>query len=363
MTAARAGPLPTRAGALAGRLIEPFYALAVTWRNRRFDAGRGVVRLDVPVISVGNLSVGGTGKTPLTAWLARSLAAQGAQPAIAMRGYRGGAGGAASDEAQLYAALAPGVPVAVGADRVAAVGALRATPAGREVDCVLLDDGFQHRRLARDLDLVLIDASRDPFGDRLLPAGWLREGVTSLRRAGAVIITHAEAADDQGGLETLQARIADAHGREAMAVTEHAWTGLEIRTRGAGGEPGAGGDAGGARAEVAFLAGRGVVAVSAIGNPGAFLRTARGVCRVLEAVTLRDHDPYEGETVQRIIDAARRAGASAILTTGKDWTKLARIDAERWPCPVVTPVLELVFRHGEGALLGLARQAALPSAR
>ena len=183
------------------------YELAVRARNAWYARRPSSGGPEIPVVSVGNLAVGGTGKTPLVAWLARRLAGDGLAPAVVSRGYGGTAGPgpllvstgtgprvdarACGDEPHLLAKSLPGVIVIVGSDR--AEGVRAAARAGAR--CVLLDDGFQHRRLARDLDIVLLDG-RAPFGNRrLLPAGPLREPPSSLRRAGAVVLTRLEASD------------------------------------------------------------------------------------------------------------------------------------------------------------------------
>ncbi len=183
-------------------------------RNRRFDAGHGVVTLDRPVISVGNLSTGGTGKTPMTMRVVQWLREAGHAPAIAMRGYRAGPEG--SDEALLYQEAFAGMPIVAQANRIDGLlqlfaqeegdGEAGSAPARARTDVVVLDDGFQHRQIARQFDLVLIDATRDPFADALLPAGWLREPAASLRRAHAVVLTHAESADARW-LEAIRERV------------------------------------------------------------------------------------------------------------------------------------------------------------
>ena len=188
-------------------LLEPvarLYAAAVGLRNRFYDQPARAHAVGAPVISVGNLTVGGTGKTPMVAWLARELERRGRRPAVISRGYGGKAGrgpllvsdgggprvdaSVAGDEPTELATAHPGLIVVVGSDRVA--GARAAIKAGADV--LLLDDGFQHRRLARDLDLVLLEA-HDPFGNyRTLPSGRLREPLRGLRRADLVLLTRAE---------------------------------------------------------------------------------------------------------------------------------------------------------------------------
>lgn len=348
-------PVPGPIGALLGRLGEPFYALVVGRRNAAFDRGAGVQRAAVPVVSVGNLSVGGTGKTPIVAWLARALAAGGFKPAVAMRGYMparvaGGAVGGGSDEAREYAAMLPGVPILVNPDRAAAI-AERLAAAPGALDAVVLDDGFQHRRLHRDADVVLIDATRDPFADRLLPAGWLREPVASLRRAQAIVLTHAEAVAPSV-VDRIAAQVRGVIGRGPTAVVRHEWGGLE-------GVPG--GDAVG---PLEWLKGKRLMVACAIGNPWPFVQAAQRAGEVREQIVLRDHDPFAPATVERMITAARRIRAEAIVVTGKDWTKLSQAGVA-WPCPVLRPVLRLRFERGEQELarmvaeaLGKARAAA-----
>ncbi|MBL8756996.1 MAG: tetraacyldisaccharide 4'-kinase, partial [Phycisphaerae bacterium] len=216
---ARRGPAPGWLGVPLARV----YGAVVGWRNARFDRGVGVTRVGVPVVSVGNVSVGGTGKTPMVMWLARRLMERGERPAIALRGYKGGRGGAGSDEATEFRRWLPEVPLAVGGDRVATIGALRGSAEGARVSCVLLDDGFQHRRLHRDLDVVLVDATRDPFADRLLPAGWLREPVEGLKRAGAVVLTRYDAGD--AGHLSLRERLEQTHGGRVLTAAAQ-WGGL-----------------------------------------------------------------------------------------------------------------------------------------
>ena len=163
------GPLP----ALLAPVTVPaslLYGLAVRARNARFDRGRTVVPVTVPVISVGNVTVGGTGKTPMVTWVTRRLLDAGMRPVIAMRGYgaRPGRGDEAdeadeADEVMEHRLRLGDVPVVADPDRVAALRSFLPEHAG--IDCVVLDDGFQHRRLGRDLDLVLMGAEspeRDP---------------------------------------------------------------------------------------------------------------------------------------------------------------------------------------------------------
>ena len=169
----RRGPA---AAALRGALGagEWFYTAAIRWRNRRYDRGRAPVhRVGVPVVSVGNLTLGGTGKTPLVGWLGRWFCRRGVRAAVVSRGY-GAAAGQPNDEALELRRSLPGVPHLQDADRVAAA---RQAITACAAQLVVLDDGFQHRRLGRDLDIVLLDAL-EPFGfGHVFPRGMLREPV------------------------------------------------------------------------------------------------------------------------------------------------------------------------------------------
>ena len=347
--ALRRGPVPGPLGALAARI----YAMAIARRNRAFDAGRGVEALPLPVISVGNLSVGGTGKTPMVAHLCRLFLERGRRPCIAMRGYNPGrrSGGVErSDEADVYRReFGDAVDIVARPDRAAGIRTLLDS-AGPRPTVIVLDDGFQHRRIRRDLDIVLIDASRDPFADRLLPAGWLREPTGSLRRASCIVLTHTELATTEA-LAALRLQIAAAHGREPLAATRHLWTALL--------------DSADRTLPLDWLLGRRIVGVCAIGNPRGFadaLRATLGSTPPAELFTLPDHDPYAPATVRRIVDAAARCSAGAIVITDKDWSKLRRLPASTWPCPVVRPVLSLSFLSGRHELEQAVLAAAAPGA-
>lgn len=328
-------PVPGPVGRLAARL----YGWEIGRRNRRYDAGRGVVRFDRPVISVGNLSVGGTGKTPMVAHIVGLLLDAGHRPCIAMRGYGSRQGGWRSDEAEEYRARFPSVPIVAQPDRTLGLIRLFAREHERDgphTDCIVLDDGFQHRRIARDLDIVLIDATRDPFHDRLLPAGWLREPVESLTRAGLVVVTHAQAASSET-VQWLSEAVGRLRARPAEAVARHAWAGLSVHERGSDRpEP------------LDWLRGKPVLALCAIGNPAPFLEQAeRAVGAPLAgAVVLRDHRRFDGPVLDHIAAEARRARAEAILTTEKDWARLAPSTSLSEVTPVARTRLALEFEQG-----------------
>lgn len=348
MTADRSLPsTPTPLPAWITRPTSWVYAREVARRAAKFDEGKGVVRLDRPVLSVGNLSVGGTGKTPVVGWIIERLLEMGCDPAVAMRGYR--SRGGLSDEAMLHAERFGDLPVVAQPHRLEGLIELFATERGERVDAVVLDDGFQHRRIARDLDLVLLDATRDPFGDELLPAGWLREPGEALARATHVAITHAESADERT-IEAMDECVELLMGRPADAVLRHTWTQLEVT------EPGGGGPS---RTEaVSWLAGRVVVAACAIGNPGPFLQAVgRATGQEVAARVYRDHHALGDREARELAESLRVRGAQALVVTQKDWTKLSGVASEVWPCPVVRPVLEVEFARGESELADAVREA------
>ena len=174
-------------------LAETPYSLGVRWRNHRYDVGKaGVVRVEVPVISVGNLTLGGTGKTPMVEWLARWFRSHDVRVAIVSRGY-GAVDGGQNDEARELEEKLPDVPHLQDPNRAAAA---RVAIDELATQLIVLDDGFQHRRLGRDLDIVLIDAV-EPFGyDRVFPRGMLREPLSGLRRADVIGLTRADVVNE-----------------------------------------------------------------------------------------------------------------------------------------------------------------------
>ena len=170
------------------RLCSGIYGVAAGVRNAAYDQGwKRSRRATVPVVSVGNITLGGTGKTPMVEWVARWYRRKGVRVALISRGY--GHAGGINDEGLVLEENLPDVPHLQDPDRVKL-----ATIATTELDSelIILDDGFQHRRLARDLDLVMIDAL-DPFGPgKLFPRGLLRESLHSLQRASAVVLSRAD---------------------------------------------------------------------------------------------------------------------------------------------------------------------------
>lgn len=297
------------------RLLAPLalaYAGVIALRNRSFDRNpRRVQRAAAPVISVGNLTTGGTGKTPFVIRLVKRLLERGRRPAILTRGYAAAAGEPADEVLEFRDAL-PDVPVVVNPDRVAGAAAAVGKHAA---DCLVLDDGFQHRRLHRDLDIVLIDALNAWGGGWLLPAGNLREPRRSLQRASLVVITRANQASSHE-LAALELEI-----RREVPRTPVLRAGIVPREVRYGGE----------RAEsVATLSGAAAFAICGLGNPQSFLRLAESTCgRIADAATFRDHHRYTAADAARLNEAALRAGTMLALTSRKDFVKLRGL----WPQP------------------------------
>jgi tetraacyldisaccharide 4'-kinase len=281
------------------------YAGAMTARNLCFDLG--LVRQvggALPVVSVGNLSVGGTGKTPVVAYLARELLDRGVRPGIALRGYGG-------DEVEVHRILNPEVSVIVDPDRVRA--ARRAVREGRDV--LLLDDGFQHRRIARTEDIVLVDAERGlPMRAHCLPSGPLRERATGLRRASLVAVT-AKSAE----LERMESVRRDLATRTAAPIVGVRLVLADLRGVSDRAE------IAGAPTALSALAGRSILVVSAVGNPLAFEAQLAMLGAKCTAARYPDHHAFTPADAGRI--AAASSAYEMVICTLKDAVKLRAL----WP--------------------------------
>jgi len=309
------------AGVLAG--ASGLYGAATGVRTWAYRAGVfPSCALPCPVVCVGNLTVGGTGKTPVAAAVAGLLKDLRFQPAIVSRGYGAkrapgeivvvseGKGPVvapdkAGDEPYLLARLLEGVPVVAGADRCAA-GRTALERFG--VSAIVLDDGFQHLRLRRDFNLVLLDASRDPRSMRLFPRGPLREGFGALRRASAIALTRADGS---------------AHRDHWRAIAER-WSGgapvLEVRLAPTAliADCGRGGSI-----PLESLRGRRVAALCGIARPAAFRSSLEALGAEVRAERVfPDHHRYGPQDLQEAVSAARASGAEWVATTDKDAIKL-----------------------------------------
>ncbi|MBN1782991.1 tetraacyldisaccharide 4'-kinase [bacterium] len=311
------GPLACSYGAVTGL------------RNRLYDAHIiKSFRLNARVISVGNITVGGTGKTPVVAAIARSLQARGKRVVIQSRGYGRKSHGflmvsdtesvlttaaCAGDEPYMLATTLPGIPVIVGADRLEAC---RNAIAHFGPDILILDDAFQHRCIRRDMDVVTMDTSA-PWGNgALLPAGPLREAKHHLKRADIVVLTRAHEPDQKERRKQDVGRWTNA----PVTFSEHKpveWIHLKS----------------GAPMPLTAFENEQAIALSGIANPDSFLDTLRS-CAVepLEMMRFPDHHWYTPNDLKKIARVAAKHQASLILTTEKDGVRLEGLN--RFPIPV-----------------------------
>ena len=372
-------------GALKGASV--LYRGAVALRNRAYDSGRAApVRLACPVISVGNLTVGGTGKTTCVEALVRKLQGFGLRVGVLSRGYAGkrrhpywllhqdgrvlvdgqaeAQADLLADEPQLLAWHLPGVPIGVGPRR---------DETGWEaierfkVDALILDDGFQHRRLARACDIVLISARMPLGGWRLLPAGPMREPLGALSRAHVIIITKAD--ESLSTVSALREHLQSINPRAVVAAAAHEPVGL-IEVAAAPppiGQPEAGllrnpdwlrqSPIGGG---VARLERMPVGLLSSIGDPQGFADTIRGLgAAIVSDAVYPDHHRYAMAEVRAALSAAAAAGAARVITTEKDLMRLRPLLAELGSTQPPVWVLQIRMRFISGEDTLNARLAAV----
>lgn len=308
------------------------YRGAVAMRNAMFDHRlRRAKPLGRPTISIGNLTTGGTGKTPMVIETVRRLRQRGHAPAVLLRGYKAGPTG--SDEATLLTdTLADDATVHPNPSRVAAAeAALAERPA---ITCFVLDDGFQHRQAARDVDLVLIDATFPFGGDRLLPWGRLREPVRALRRADGVFVTRADQVAP-AVLESIDRTIQQACGRAADGRVAMRWDHLL--------------DAEDRAHSLEVLSGQAAIAACGIGNPESFRAAAAAHAGEVTLREFADHHAFSAAEVGAILSEARQCGA-VVLVTEKDWVKWRALGVDFATGPAVyRAVVRPAFLTGEQA--------------
>lgn len=272
-------------------------------RDIMYDAGwLPVQETALPAVSVGNLTVGGTGKTPIAAWIARGLALRGAKPAVILRGY-------GDDEPLVHRTLNPDIPVVVGADRVAAI----ANAAKQGADIAVLDDAFQHRRARRLADIVVVSADRWTPDIRLLPAGPWREPLKAIRRATLVIVTRKAAPEER--VEEVHKRIAEV-APAIPRVSVHLAPGALVR---------AGEGGGGEARSLESMRGASVRAILSIGDPQAFVAQLEAAGIEVRASIYPDHHAFTASEVAAL--ASGLSASDAVVCTLKDAVKLA----PHWP--------------------------------
>ena len=287
------------------------YKPIINLRNRLYDKQwLKSYRLDVPVICVGNITAGGTGKTPMVVWLCRYLLQHGKKVAMLSRGYKG-RDKTGNDEIQMIRQTLPEVSVVIDPDRVRG---------GREAiekyhpDVIVLDDGFQHRRLRRDLDIVMIDCTC-PFGyEALLPRGLLREPLEQLRRADAIVLSRSDliSADE---LDAIKNRLNAGETGKLIACCRHKPQALFCADD---------------EIPLSELSSRKVAAFCGIGNPESFPATLNQLgAKVIARKFLPDHINYNETIVSQLSQWRRDSGADWLMTTHKDWVKLRQFPAVR----------------------------------
>lgn len=319
------------------RPVASIYGFLTNTRNLAFEHGwRKVIDPGVPVISIGNLTAGGTGKTPVTALLTAGFRARGQAVGIVSRGYGGREKGPArvattgdtvmaqkfGDEPTWLAARFPDVPVYIAANRVEAVRALMRE---NKVDLVIADDAFQHRKLARQFDIVILDALEPDWHYRMLPLGRLRESFSSLKRADAIFITKANLAEP-AQRERLRRRIDDVFAssskRPPIYEIDSALSGfmkLDKNTEGV--IPARG------------LEGKKVVLASGIGRPESFerLMVKDAKVQIADHLVFADHHRYSKTDFERITARVREIGAESLVVTEKDAVKMTGWSPD-FPC-------------------------------
>ena len=310
-------------------------------------------RLGCYVISLGNITVGGTGKTPTAQYLAATIRDMGRRVVILNRGYRAKWRGdvgivsdgqklymdatEAGDEAFMLAKHLPEVPVLIGAER-ALTGQYAIEHFGAEV--AILDDGYQHWQLARDMDILLIDAVNVIGNGYMLPRGTLREPVSHIERAGVCLLTKVDQAVGVSR-EHIKNTIRKYNEKALIVESIHRprrFVELKDWHR----------DIAGEGVDIKALAGKRVMAISAIGNPMSFEQTLCDIgARIAESLRFPDHHEYTTKELQDVLDQAVSLGAEAIVFTEKDAVKipLTIIEAKA-PIPMFVICVEVTFQEG-----------------
>lgn len=328
-------------------IISIFYSIAIRFRNFLYSAGwLKTHQVDAAVISIGNITVGGTGKTPLVVWLCKEIENLKSQIsncncAILTRGYKSQTQQQTSkiDEVAILSESCPNAKVIVNPDRVA--GAAEAIGKyGTKI--LILDDGFQHRRIARDMDIVAIDATQ-PFGNgRIFPAGLLREPVSSLKRVDAAVITRSDQIADTE-LNKIEKTIQQINQKIIIIRSIHAPVNVQTADN--------------KKYDLEQLKGKKVFAFCGIGNPDAFMTTIKNLgTELVGSRVYNDHYHYTENCLAEIHKHANSLKADLILTTRKDWTKITQLRQVSGKIPLAYLEIEIRFTAGEGKLTDLIEQ-------
>lgn len=326
------GPAAGLARGVLSILSIPYAAASSTYEF--FASSSSGAAVGVPVLSVGNITAGGTGKTPLVAHLVAQLIEKGRRPVVLSRGYAAEEG-EPNDEALVLARRFPGVLHLQGKDR--ATLAQHADDA-RLGDVLVLDDGFQHHGLARDLNICCVDAT-NPFGyGHVLPRGMLREPISGLYRARPVVITRAELVSEER-LDEVEREILAVNELARVVATRMALTTLHAVADGSIAENGS---------PASGLSGKRVALGSGVGNPTSFEKNVRLTgARVVCHAERGDHHAWTEEDAAALAKQAQAASAECVVVTMKDAVKLARLP---WPAdapPLQAVDVEVQFVRGE----------------
>jgi tetraacyldisaccharide 4'-kinase len=303
------------------------YSLAVILRNFLYSKQwLKIHTADAPVISIGNITTGGTGKTPLVIWLCKFLQQKQIPCAVLTRGYKARE---TTDEPAILAESCPQAKIIVNPNRVEAA-AEAVDKFGAKV--LIMDDGFQHRRLHRDLDIVTIDATC-PFGyEKLLPAGLLREPVASLKRADAAVLTRCNQISESE-LSRIEKKLQLINPGMVIARSIH----NPICVKSTAGE----------KITIEQLRSRKIFAFCGIGNPDAFLNTVRNTgANLVGSKIYNDHHHYTDSDIDDIHSQANHLGADLILSTQKDWTRTALLTSAKKDIPFAYLAVEIKFTVG-----------------
>lgn len=324
--------------------LEALFRGTVALRNRLYDSGMlAESESHIPVISVGNLAVGGTGKTPFASWLTAHLSATGRRPALVTRGY-------GSDEVLLHSTQNPGVPVVVHTSKLAGIDKARRAGA----DVAVLDDGFQHRAASRDVDIVLLAAEQGAMGP-LLPRGRFREPLAALSRADAIVVTRKVATREEA---SAIGRVVTRYGPQAVLgqihLKEDWWTPLEDYVlTGSGNRLSIGPDDRSGAFASSGPHGGDFLAVSSIAEPDGFHEMVRsGAGGVVECMAFPDHYSFDSDDISRIV---KRAAGRPLVTTEKDAVKLERFFQELPKTYVLR--LQVAWDFGQDAVMALIKSA------